>query len=1539
MSSNQNQPSSGSGTAEADSDEFNVTLSTLISRSLNGTEKDFILTATIAADELDDIQERRAPVDLICLVDTSKSMSTGVSQPNKDKLGQVMNCFSNFLRFLGEEDRLSIYQFAQRPQRIVDAEFMTKEKRLLALTKLQKQTNKPDGSSNLMEALRVALADLASQPQYDGSPTRSSSIWIFSDGLDTESRSEKDASKPNLPPRQLKDSEVDKRISSLIAEYETKIPNGFTVNTFGFGEDHDDLILSSMAEHGHGCFYFVNLGTGRKTTIYKYFADCMNRQLSAVIQKGKAQLSLQSGSIRRHLHSYHATAKPNIAYIGQMYSGQQTHLFFDLIADTKTLQGTLMFNFSDLVNGQADQSVCVTFQQQIHQVQPMPDELAAEYSKMREMVEALGPLREKGLLQLPASAGKNHLKIDRAMKLSAYTIIRNRCLNWSSPSFASRTNKFAVRLKGEPKRQHLKGNPTARYFLQKGIDVERAFGDPEFQQVIESGMARILVSFVSEQQKRYETSLQFVEKRLEGELAATLTASVKGEGGILEQLKCCCVEECSRLLGEMQSMCDETMILKRNLEAELKKSREYNTEMKMLIQVQQERTTVLERLAGIAQSAEAGEGAVRTRNLNEDGGSDEQRQALAEAKAMGQNIGSYVDFDEMMREEEERAKRREAGWTNTAERKKSKLEKRKKQMEQMEEEQRQIEEEMKQTNEQIRAQQAEIQRMKEEAKQVKERAFTAQQQEQIAAIAAATEEKERLLQEEIAKAEERRKEREAIRQEMLKKEQKEIKQLQKAEQSFNKRLEEREERIRQLESEDEQNQLSLSAAHGKFVQRKPTKSPRNKKSVEPDDPTTEEDLRESHMSAKPLLKKSTREDASRTSFDRATFDGADDEDDDEDEDNDAHGFRVGQKGRGQFERDQAVKRSKQQGDNELIDEESSEGEDEFDQAIKTRSRNNQFVEQDYNEDTFDNDQDEEDSVSNEVDPDRTQHDIVPPSTIKKTRAAALKGRSGDSDDEEALDRELVPDDSEGLEMQETAGKERAFAVDYDEPEDPIETPPPFNSQYLSKQQKKTEMRNVVQIENAPVEVARAAPSTNQTQSTDESSFLFKFIDKIRYSTLASVIFLIIFIVALVFFVFLLIGGLSLLFGGKLMAWPGVISPITAGSFFGVGGLINKKNAAFQVWTADPASYSSAKPDKMMAVGPLKDVVVGSNAARNGFSNTSYNSSFTGPNTDRRHMLEITEDSVFVHKLNVATMQLDSNEFPEVIVPKIRSTSDTTYTTVPVNILSPINTTAINSTSLSTRTASATSLTSDTVTTTTLVATGGTIDTLNTKVGTVNSLSSTTATIDTLTATDATIDTLTATDATIAKLAAQNAAFQHMTTQNTLDVNPTRFYPFSLLTEWVYNNHYTQELFSVNESFFKTGVLLAHCVVVAPNNEIYEQTCQINDTDCVINSRTHLRTETVGDVRKVILYAEWASDINNTISHKLYGWFALTPDTEIDFVNPVTATQSNNLKEFNSNMHTTPISPPLQKAEKVKERRNMKGRKSEASKHVVGRRRF
>lgn len=203
--------------------------------------------------------ETRAPVDIIAVLDRSGSMDS------EGKLELVKVAMQFVCDQMRENDRLAIVTYDDKVDTVSDLVFMnSKNKSHLVQAIGQLVTG---GSTNLsgglFEGLSIAArADRSASNRAEGTPkNRVCSVFLFTDGM------------ANVGLRSL--AEIRPVMESMMIKSE-----GATVMTFGFGSDHDAILLKGLAESGRGLYYFVT----KAEDIPIAFADCMGGLLSVVAQ-------------------------------------------------------------------------------------------------------------------------------------------------------------------------------------------------------------------------------------------------------------------------------------------------------------------------------------------------------------------------------------------------------------------------------------------------------------------------------------------------------------------------------------------------------------------------------------------------------------------------------------------------------------------------------------------------------------------------------------------------------------------------------------------------------------------------------------------------------------------------------------------------------------------------------------------------------------------------------------------------------------------------------------------------------------------------------------------------------------------------------------------------------------------------------------------------------------------------------------------------------------------------------------------------------
>jgi len=201
--------------------------------------------------------DKRAPLDLICVIDHSGSMSG-------TKIELVKNTFNYLLRYLNDYDRLSIIIFDNQASRLVPlitTSQKNKEKIFAALRSVQGRGG-TDINLGMMHAFQVL-----NQRRHKNSVT---SIFLLSDGLDKG---------------------AENKIKDSLTKF--KIGQDVTINTFGFGRDHDPELMVNISNLRDGNFYFID----KLDSIDEAFVDCLGGLLSSVGQSAKIKIQTSPSDV------------------------------------------------------------------------------------------------------------------------------------------------------------------------------------------------------------------------------------------------------------------------------------------------------------------------------------------------------------------------------------------------------------------------------------------------------------------------------------------------------------------------------------------------------------------------------------------------------------------------------------------------------------------------------------------------------------------------------------------------------------------------------------------------------------------------------------------------------------------------------------------------------------------------------------------------------------------------------------------------------------------------------------------------------------------------------------------------------------------------------------------------------------------------------------------------------------------------------------------------------------------------------------------
>ncbi len=259
------------------------------------------LNLKVIAPSTEPIDQR---IRIIVLIDISSSMATN------EKM-DYMKATLEYLHYrLNEHHQLALITFNQDIHFELPLLPMTTQNKQFFYQLIQKL--KANGSTNISDALSLGLKIIEHANKEELIP---STILLFTDGIPNTGFQGEDFYK-------------------FLENY--RIPNNLTINTLGFGNDHDSSLLREIAlSSGGGVYYYL----AQSQSIGKTFGQILGSIFNTVATNCRLRILCRDGCRLTEILTHkgqaswienHKTVKDYSIYLGNLYRGETTNLVFKL---------------------------------------------------------------------------------------------------------------------------------------------------------------------------------------------------------------------------------------------------------------------------------------------------------------------------------------------------------------------------------------------------------------------------------------------------------------------------------------------------------------------------------------------------------------------------------------------------------------------------------------------------------------------------------------------------------------------------------------------------------------------------------------------------------------------------------------------------------------------------------------------------------------------------------------------------------------------------------------------------------------------------------------------------------------------------------------------------------------------------------------------------------------------------------------------------------------------------------------------------------
>ncbi len=285
---------------------------------LHSEKKEIILEVQLIADQTGNPSHVRLPLNVAFVIDRSGSM--GEAQ----KLEYAKQAVLFAINHLTAQDYISVVEYDDVVNVVVPSTPLTNREAVKAAIRHIEPRNMTDLGGGMIEGFAQVAQQLATENVRR--------VLLLSDGL---------ANAGITDPNQLQ---------QIAAQHHQE--KGIALSTFGVGADFNELLMTGLAEHGRGNYYFID----SPDKIPAIFEKELKGLLSVVAQSAKISLTFPPVLSFQKAYGYLYTQHPHqiTADLGDVFSGEEKAILFQFNTAqpiTEHIHFDLTVAYTDVSNG------------------------------------------------------------------------------------------------------------------------------------------------------------------------------------------------------------------------------------------------------------------------------------------------------------------------------------------------------------------------------------------------------------------------------------------------------------------------------------------------------------------------------------------------------------------------------------------------------------------------------------------------------------------------------------------------------------------------------------------------------------------------------------------------------------------------------------------------------------------------------------------------------------------------------------------------------------------------------------------------------------------------------------------------------------------------------------------------------------------------------------------------------------------------------------------------------------------------------------